>query len=500
MHDHRGPRRARVAAFALLAILPAVRPASSTAARDAAEISAARRLVLRWMRETGAPGAVVAVARGGRVLWSEGFGLADLEQRVRADAHTRLRIGSVSKPLTSAAMARLVEEGRLDLDAPIQKYVPDFPEKPWPVTARQLAAHLAGIRHYRPGEFENQRHYDDVRAGLAIFANDPLSFEPGTRYSYSSHGYNLLSAALETAAGEPFLALMRRLVFEPAGMRETSADEPTALVPGRGRFYTRGADGAVENALWVDNSYKWASGGFVSTPEDLVRFAGALAEGRLVRPETRDLLWTPQATRDGKSTGYGLGWGVGRDAKGRRRVSHSGGAQGSTAYLLVAPEERLAVALTVNSDDSFTRHAPWIADVFLDGPAAARLWRDPRAGFSFAIPDAWKEDYAVRSEAGAEPEGAAGPSRTVAFDYAPAAGAPPAAPLLAVRVYSKAAWERARGGGASGEVFAEDGERVFVASVARENPSALSGADARRYAAMRLTAAQARERLRPLAP
>jgi hypothetical protein len=292
---------------------------------------------------------------------------------------------------------------------------------------------------------------------------------------------------------------MRRLVFEPAGMRETAADEPTALVPGRGRFYTRdAAAGPTRNALWVDNSYKWASGGFVSTPEDLVRFADALLEDRLPRRETRELLWTPLATRDGKSTGYGLGWGVARDAKGRRRVSHSGGAQGSTAYLLIVPEERLAVALTVNTDDSFTRHAPWLADVFLDGPAAARQWRDPRAGFSFAIPDSWAESYAVRLEPPREAdESSDAPARMVAFDCVPAGRGAAPAPLLTVRVYSKAAWERRRGS-AAGEPFAEDAGEVFVFEAAEKNPYAASTADARRFAAMRLTPAAARARLRRL--
>jgi serine beta-lactamase-like protein LACTB len=319
------------------------------------------------MERTQAPGVSIAVSRGGRLLWSEAIGCADLELQVPVSKTTRLRIGSVSKPLTAAALGLLVEEGRLDLDAPVQRYVPDFPKKAWPITTRQLAGHLAGIRHYEKGEFESRDHYDTVRAGLAIFEKDALLFEPGTKFSYSTYGWNLLSAVLEGASGEPFLAFMQKRVFDPAGMAHTSADDPTPIVSGRGRFYTRDpATGMIVNAGYVDNSIKWAGGGFLSTAEDLVAFANALLEGRLLKPETRKLLWTSQKTSDGKETEYGMGWGIDHDAKGRRRVRHSGGAQGGTANLVIYPDDGLVIAMIVNSDESFTGKAPQIAELFLD--------------------------------------------------------------------------------------------------------------------------------------
>ena len=321
------------------------------------------------MTRTLAPGVSIAVSRDGRLLWSEGIGCADLELDVPVSTATRFRIGSVSKPLAAAALGSLVEEGRLDLDAPIQRYVPDFPVKAWPITPRQLAGHLAGVRHYEAGEFEIRDHYDTVRKGLVIFEKDALLFQPGTDFSYSTYGFNLLSAVIEGAAGEPFLAVMEERVFAPAGMHETSADDPAAIVPNRARCYTRTAEtGKILNAGFVDNSYKWAGGGFVSTPEDLVAFANALLDGRLLKPETVRLLWTSQKTSDGKETEYGMGWGVDKDSKGRARVRHSGGAQGGTANLIIYPAEHLVVAMVVNSDESFTGRAPEIAEMFLDEP------------------------------------------------------------------------------------------------------------------------------------
>jgi serine beta-lactamase-like protein LACTB len=343
--------------------------AALAAQNGPAAVARAREIVQLGLDRTLAPGAQIAVSREGRIVWSESFGCADLELDVPVGPDTRFRIGSVSKPLTAAAIGALVEQGKLDLDAPVQRYVPDFPKKAWPITTRQLAGHLAGIRHYEGDEFRIRDHYATVRAGVAIFEKDSLLFEPGTRYSYSSYGWNLVSAVIEGASGEPFLAFMEKRVFAPAGMRRTSPDEVTPIIPGRARFYTRDENtGAVINAPYVDNSYKWAGGGFLSTAEDLVAFANALLEGRLLQPETVALLWTSMKTADGKDTDYGIGWSVDRDAKGRRRVRHSGGSMGGTANLVIYPDERLVVALLVNSDESFTGKAPAIAEVFADEP------------------------------------------------------------------------------------------------------------------------------------
>ncbi len=333
---------------------------------EAAVIAAARAFVLDTMAQLRAPGASITVICDGVMIWSEGFGYADLEQRVPVTPLTRFRVGSVSKPLTSIALGLLLEEGKLDLDAPIQRYLPDFPEKRWPVTTRQLAGHLAGIRHYRDGEMTITRHYDTVHDGLAIFADDTLLFEPGSRYAYSSYGWNLISAVIEAASGEPFLPYMARRVFGPAGMTRTVAEFNDSLIPFRSRFYVH-ADSAAPatNAPYIDNSYKWAGGGFLSTTEDLARFGRKLLEGKLLRPATRDLLWASQRTVEGTATSYGLGWRSGVDASGRRWVGHTGGSIGGTANLLIYPEQHLIIAVLVNSDRTFISAAPRIAGLFM---------------------------------------------------------------------------------------------------------------------------------------
>ncbi len=335
----------------------------------AAAIAKARTFIRDTMRALGAPGSAITVMRGGRVVWSEGFGFADLEQRVAATPLTRFRVGSVSKALTSVLIGRLVEQGKLDLDSPIQRYLPSFPVKRWPITTRQLAGHLGGIRHYNRAE-ENfvVRHYGSVTEALDIFKNDSLNFEPGTRFGYSSYGWNLISAVLEAAGSAPYLAQMQREVFDRAELREIVADQVDSIVPGRARWYTRGPNrGGIINAGFADNSYKWAGGGFLSTTDDLAEFGDALMNGRLLGSETLALLWTSQRTRDGKETKYGIGWSVDRDRAGRRTISHGGGSVGGTAFLLLYPNHDLIVAVLVNSDSTFVGATATIAEFFL-GP------------------------------------------------------------------------------------------------------------------------------------
>ena len=331
-----------------------------------AGIPRARQVLVDTMQALGSPGASITVMLDGRVIWSEGFGLADVEQQVAATPRTVFRIGSVSKPLTATALGFLVQQGKVDLDAEIQRYVPSFPRKRYPITVRQVAGHLAGIRHYRMGEFENQKHYNTVLEGLAVFRDDSLLFEPGTKYQYSSYGWNLISAVIESAAGEPFLPFMRKTVFGPAGMEHTYPEFADSIIPFRADFYAYDdRTHQMLNAPYVDNSYKWAGGGFVSTSEDLARFGQAMLANQLLRPETTAILWKSQATRDGKETGYGIGWSVNTDAKGRRRVGHTGGAMGGTATLQIYPEQRLVIAIVVNSDRTFIGIAPRLASILL---------------------------------------------------------------------------------------------------------------------------------------
>lgn len=328
---------------------PVVAPAPVAAPAYAPAIARAERLARAVLEDAHLPGLSIAVGVGDRVVWAQGFGYADLESQTPVTPLSRFRIGSVSKTLTADGLIKLYEQGRVDLDVPIQRYVPDFPHKRWPITIRELAGHLAGVRHYKDHEFLSAKHYDSLHAGLAMFWNDSLLFKPDTRYHYSSYGWNLIGAAMASAAHEPFVPLMERLVIQPLGMAHTEADWNDSLVADRVRFYDRGRDGGFVNAPYIDESYKWSSGGYVSTPSDLVRFALSHVDGESVlKPADIQLLWTSQRLTSGKLTDYGIGWFIRRDAYGRRIVGHTGGSIGGTTAMLLVPGRRTAVALTVN--------------------------------------------------------------------------------------------------------------------------------------------------------
>lgn len=196
-----------------------VKEMEQTPQRYVRAVQQGRNLVEDLMTQQGIPGLSVAVAVDGAVVWSEGFGFADLENRVPVSPKTRFRIGSVSKLLTAAAVARLYEQGYLDLDAPVQRYVPAFPKKDFEITTRQLAGHLAGVRHYKREEFINRQRYNTVVESLNMFKDDPLLHQPGAKYLYSTYGYTLISAVIEGASKQDYPSYMLQHLFQPLNMQ-----------------------------------------------------------------------------------------------------------------------------------------------------------------------------------------------------------------------------------------------------------------------------------------
>lgn len=309
----------------------------------------AEEIVHSFMEEVPVPGISVTVAKNGNILWSEGFGFADLEQQVPVDpSRTLFRIGSISKPITQYGMALLMQDGKMDVDAPVQQFMPGFPAKEkGTITTRLLAGHLAGIRHYRGDEFLSNTFYPEVQDGLEIFRDDSLLFVPGTSYSYSSYGWNLISAVMEQAAGVPFLEYMNEEVFDRLGMENTRAEYMDSIIFHRSRYYEMDRAGNVYNAPRVDNSYKWAGGGFLSTTEDLMIFAQEHLDPQYLQPAILEEITTSQSTADGKETGYGMGWSSGTDDNGAW-FGHGGGSVGGTSQLRIYPEHNLAIAITAN--------------------------------------------------------------------------------------------------------------------------------------------------------
>jgi serine beta-lactamase-like protein LACTB len=303
------------------------------------------------------PGLSVAVSVGGEIVWAEGFGWANLENRVPVAPDTRFRIGTASKVLTSAAVGLLLERGRLRLDDEIQTYVPAFPRKQWPVTLRQVMGHLAGVRNDAGDEENLSTRCERTTDGLQRFAENPLRFEPGTQYRYSNYGWILVSAAVEAAADERFVTFMRRQIFEPLGMDATTPNVSTEPSSDRAAFYfPRFASDpryGPQPPREVDYSCFAGSAAFVSTPSDLVRFGMAISSGKLLQSATVQSLQAPQRLLSGVETGYGLGWDLETvllAGEQTRVAGHNGELMGGmVASFITFPRHGMVVAVTSNT-------------------------------------------------------------------------------------------------------------------------------------------------------
>ncbi len=295
--------------------------------------------------------------------------MADAENFVPVRADAVFRLASLSKPITATAVMQLIEKGLLDLDAPIRRYVSAFPEKPWPVTVRQLLCHQGGVRNYNDGEMYNTRHFDSLTETLALFKDSPLTFEPGTRTLYSTYGYNLLGCAVESASGVSFTEYLREHVFKPAGMEQTRPDSAREIIPGRTRGYVKTGSGQLCNSIPTDTSNKIPGGGLCGTAVDMARFALSLENGQLLRRDSLEKMLSRQNTRDGRNTGFGLGFVVGEKGTGRRRTReawHEGGQPQVSGVLYVRPDSRVSVVILCNLEGlagALTDVARQIADI-----------------------------------------------------------------------------------------------------------------------------------------
>jgi len=348
--------------------------------------SVSREQLLDYMEQirddNDLPGLTVAVAVDGEIVFSEGVGYAELDNRTPATGRTVHNVGSVSKVLSVVGLMQLVEEGKVDLDATIQTYMPWYPEKEYPITVREVLTHTSGTRHYNGTEFGPDgllalKHYDTFEEATRLWRDDPLLFEPGTAWFYSSHAQNLQQGIVEAASGMGFEEYLRRFVWEPAGMMATQFDVPSRIVQNRGHGYVHDRRGHLMNAPWEDPSYKYAGGGILSTAEDLVRFALAINDGTLLAPETVAEMWRPQIDPSimefvpgGAPRPLGheqaLAWWIRTDQAGRRYASHTGTVKGTRSFVADWKDHGVVVALQANAlpFDS-ARYGEAIAQMFL---------------------------------------------------------------------------------------------------------------------------------------
>lgn len=363
------PRAGLFVAFALVAARPVFAEAPAPRPPDAG-VAAAGESIDAWLQKelAGRPHAGLSVAFSWRgETWSRGYGLADVERKRPATPETSYRMASVTKMFTATAVMQLVEKGRVRLDAPIQRYVPGFPKKRWPITVRHLLGHLSGISHYRDrGKETHFRTHFSTEQALAVFKDWDLEAAPGTKYVYTSYGYNLLGAAVENVSGLSYGAYLQRRIFGPLQMRDSAVEDPAR----RTRRWARGyrlKEGTLRPSEDVDISSRFGGGGTRSTVLDMVRFGEALLDGRVVAPETLALMQESMATDDGKLTDYGIGMAA-YPLGGRFVTAHAGAQPETSTLLMVLPAEGLVIAIAQNLEDQWSfnsRIAGRISEVVL---------------------------------------------------------------------------------------------------------------------------------------
>lgn len=328
---------------------------------------AALELLTQHKARIYAPAMSGAVAINGKIVWAGAVGWANIEKQIPATADTQFRIGSTSKAVTTTLLAKMVQEGKIDLDKPISNYHPNLPNPAWgKITLRQLASHTSGLPDYidNYGDlwgfyylFNLNKRYTSVSESLEVFDDSDLLFEPGTQYYYTSFNTVLQSVILEAVAGEAFLNIMRKEIFNPLSMNATGAEYELPEQNSLAGFYWNRDGKYPAFRIWqkVDLSHRLAGGGFISTPSDLVKLGSAWLDDKFIAPETRELFWQPQRLADGSidKANYALGWRWANyeDSDGKvHNANHGGVSRGSQSWLMVIPERNMVVAVMINSN------------------------------------------------------------------------------------------------------------------------------------------------------
>lgn len=286
-----------------------------------------------------------------KVTWLSNAGLADIENNVLATTSSVYRIASISKSITAIAILQLWERGLISLDTDARAYIPTFPVKKYKFTIRQLLNHTSGIRNYKEGEFDSKKFYASTDDALKLFAYDSLNFEPGTKYEYTTLGYTLLASVVESVAKINFEDYILNNILLPAEMSSTLIDKQRSLIHNRARGYEKDAEGKIINAPLADLSVKVAGGGLLSTSRDLLMFAKAILENKLLKHSTLSMMTKRSRLKNGKEIDYGLGFSLIFDNDSLRYISHNGAGTGFSSMLLIDLKLKNASVHLINIRD-----------------------------------------------------------------------------------------------------------------------------------------------------
>lgn len=335
--------------FVAVAVAIALLPHSSLAQAQQ-PLTAKLDALFKTQFKADEPGATVIVVKNGKTLLRKAYGAADIATKTPLTPGTVLRLGSITKQFTAVAILMLMEEGKLALNDPITRFFPDYPTGGKVITIEHLLTHTSGIVSYtgKPDFGDGVTRNLSVAQMIDTFKNDPLEFEPGTQFHYNNSGYFLLGAIIEKASGLSYPRFLEQRIFTPLGMKDTAYEGFERSTAPRAKGYSAKGT-AFEPAAPMSMSQPYAAGALVSTVGDMAKWDAAITAGKLIKPASWKLAFTPYKLNPEKSTGYGYGWGV-RTFQGVPAIDHDGGINGFGTYALRLPQQKIFVAVLANRD------------------------------------------------------------------------------------------------------------------------------------------------------
>ena len=326
----------------------------------------AEKILYYLIQEEIIPGASVTVTKQGKIIWQGGYGYANLSKKTPIDPQkTIFRVASMSKAITGVLLARLQEQKKFDWNLSLYEYVPDFPQKPFDFTIKQLGGHLAGIRSYKANEYTLNKNYT-IEEGINLFKDDILQSAPGTKFLYSSYGINLISLAIEKCLNKKFEDIAKEEVFKPLNMWRTFPDRGK-IITDEAIPYTRTKKG-LDKATEVNNYFKLAGGGFLSTSHDIAKMGTAIERHSFLSQAVENEMLKKQCTTDDIEINYGIGWQNQRDWNGRDYFGHTGMGVGGFGWLSVYPNEQVVIVMLFNvTDPQISIYLQRLTDFILEG-------------------------------------------------------------------------------------------------------------------------------------
>ena len=311
----------------------------------------ADQLLTNAINEKKCVGIAGGYAVDGKIIWANAAGLSDKKKKTPFQINTKTRIASIAKPMTAIAIMQLFEQGKIDLDAPLQKYIPDFPnKKEGQITVRHLLQHASGIGAYKSKkEANNKKNYATLTDASKIFRDRDLLFIPGKGFNYTTYGYVILGIVIENVSGMSYEEYLKANIWDKAGMENTSVERQKVEYKNKSETYHRNNRGKIKKAKCNDLSDRVPGGGIQSTVTDLLKFGNAVLDHTLIKESTLQMMIVDSGLKK-EGNGYGFGWYLyGDNPKHGNVFGHTGTQLGASTMLFIVPDKNICSVTVANT-------------------------------------------------------------------------------------------------------------------------------------------------------